>query len=112
MEAILINHLPALPLSPSIPVLGNLLRSWHSNFPLQFVQSLFCLLRTTSGSDPGKPSSDVEVVFTRLSSTDEPAVGKIRGEDIEDERAESVPVRFGLFEEVVLHTVGDLGLVD
>jgi len=54
----------------------------------------------------------VEVVLTRPGSSYEPTVGEIRRENIEDERAKSIPVCFGLFEEAVFYIIGDLGLVD
>jgi hypothetical protein len=54
----------------------------------------------------------VEVVLTWPGSSDEPTVGEIRRENIEDERAKSVPVCFGLFEEAIFYIIGDLGLVD
>jgi len=85
MEAILIHLLPALPPSPGIPVPKYPLWNRHPNLLFQLLQPLFDFLRTTDRRNPGKLGSDMEVVFTRLDSTNEPAIGQIRRENIEDE---------------------------
>jgi hypothetical protein len=54
----------------------------------------------------------MEVILTRPGSSDKPTIGEIRRENIEDERAKSVPMCFGLFEEALFHIISDLGLVD
>lgn len=109
MQAILVDNLPSLSLTPKLPILHDLLRNLLPT-------KLFLETQDTIGSrsssrqerQPSQPSSEMEVIFAWCRATDVPGFGKDGGDIVEDEGSNGSPGFLG-FREPDLLRLADLG---
>ena len=112
METRSVDGLEARPLSPEFPVGNN---GWRNGSTQLFFVSEDAI--GVVGSEDGrgntsKPPHEVEVVLTRLVTTEETARGKLSGNDVEDQHVDAGGMGDGTLEEPILGLIGDLILVD
>ena len=112
MDAISIHLLPALPPTPSLPIIHNFNRNSLAQLFFKCLCAVSLVSGTCRGSDSRYPSRQMEIIFTRSLASQKSAFGEFRWEDIEDEVTESFPMCFGLVEEAHLDFFGDLAFVD
>lgn len=92
VKGLRVDLLPASTGRPSLPVGDNLGRDITLQLLDQSLVSLGLLVAATDPGDTGKPSTDVEIVFTRLCAADETALREDGGQVILDVADDVLPV--------------------
>ncbi len=92
MEGLCVDLLPARAGRPGLPVGDNLGRDITLQLLDQRLVSLGLLVAAADPGDTSKPSTDVEIVFTRLRAADEAALRKDGGQVVLDVADDIFPV--------------------